>query len=188
VTVNPIDTRGLMADPPGGGASKGASRGSGIFNGSVYNSQRAKINDSQETLVTLAADTGGKVFLDSNDIALGIKQVQQELRSYYVLGYYTTNPAEDGKYRKITVKLTNGISAKLEHRPGYWAGRVWSKMGGQDKEQQLREALSAGDPLTDLPLMPDTATPELRLALGNLGPGEYVIELAQQFIAFRVLR
>jgi VWFA-related protein len=153
VSVNPIDTRGLMADPPGGGASKGASRGAGIFNGSVVNSQRAKINDSQETLVTLAADTGGKVFLDSNDIALGIKQAQQELRSYYVVGYYTTNPAEDGKYRKITVKLTNGMSAKLEHRPGYWAGKVWGKMGGQDKEQQLREALSAGDPLTDLPLM-----------------------------------
>jgi VWFA-related protein len=45
-----------------------------------------------------------------------------------------------------------------------------------------------GQPLTDLPLMPDTATPELRLALGNLGPGDYVIELAQQFIAFRVVR
>jgi VWFA-related protein len=117
VTVNPIDTRGLMADPPGGGASKGASRGAGIFNGSALNSQRAKINDSQETLVTLAADTGGKVFLDSNDIALGIKQAQQELRSYYVVGYYTTNPAEDGKYRKITVKLTNGMSAKARTSP-----------------------------------------------------------------------
>jgi hypothetical protein len=45
-----------------------------------------------------------------------------------------------------------------------------------------------GQPLTDLPLMPDTAAPELRLALGNLGPGDYVIELAQQFIAFRVVR
>ena len=45
-----------------------------------------------------------------------------------------------------------------------------------------------GQPLTDLPLVPDTATPELRLALGNLGPGDYVIELAQQFIAFRVVR
>jgi VWFA-related protein len=45
-----------------------------------------------------------------------------------------------------------------------------------------------GQPLTDLPLMPDTATPELRLALGSLGPGDYVIELAQQFIAFRVVR
>ena len=45
-----------------------------------------------------------------------------------------------------------------------------------------------GQPLTDLRLTPDTATPELRLAPGSLGPGEYVIELAQQFIAFRVVR
>ena len=74
MAIYPIDARGLMADPPGGGASKAASRGSGIFNGSVYNSQRASINDSQETLVTLAEDTGGKAFLDSNDMALGIKK------------------------------------------------------------------------------------------------------------------
>ncbi len=45
-----------------------------------------------------------------------------------------------------------------------------------------------GQRLTDLPLTPATETPELRLALGNLGPGDYVIELAQQYIAFRVVR
>ncbi len=152
VSVYPIDARGLMADPPGGGASKAASRGAGIFNGSVYNSQRAQINDSQETLVTLAEDTGGKAFLDSNDIALGVEKAQQDVRSYYILGYYSTNSAEDGKYRRITVRLTNGLQAKLEHRPGYYAGRTWQKMNGSDKEQQLREAISAGDPITDLPL------------------------------------
>jgi VWFA-related protein len=152
VSVYPIDARGLMADPPGGGASKAASRGSGIFNGSVYNAQRAQINDSQETLVTLAEDTGGKAFLDSNDIALGIEKAQQDVHSYYILGYYSTNSAEDGKYRRITVKLTNGLQARLEHRPGYYAGRTWQKMNGQDKEQQLKEAISAGDPITDLPL------------------------------------
>lgn len=152
VAIYPIDARGLMADPPGGGASKAASRGTGIFNGSVYNSQRAQINDSQETLVTLAEDTGGKAFLDSNDIAAGVKNAQQDLRSYYILGYYSTNSAEDGKYRRITVKLTNGMQAKLEHRPGYWASKTWQKMNGSDKEQQLKEAISAGDPITDLPL------------------------------------
>ena len=152
LAIYPIDARGLMADPPGGGASKAASRGTGIFNGSVYNSQRASINDSQETLVTLAEDTGGNAFLDSNDLALGIKQAQDAMRSYYILGYYATNTAEDGKYRRITVKLTNGMQAKLEHRPGYWASKVWGKMNGQDKEQQLKEAISAGDPITELPL------------------------------------
>ncbi|HWD00001.1 MAG TPA: VWA domain-containing protein, partial [Candidatus Sulfopaludibacter sp.] len=146
------DARGLMADPPGGGASKGASRGTGIFNGSAYNSQRAGINSSQETLATLAADTGGKVYLDSNDLAAGIQQAQQQFRSYYILGYYASNPAQDGKYRKITVKLTNGMEAKIEARPGYYAQKVWGKFNGQDKEMQLQDALSSADPQTDLPL------------------------------------
>jgi VWFA-related protein len=152
VAIYPIDARGLMADPPGGDASHAASRGTGIYNGSVYNQQRATINDSQETLYSLAADTGGKAFFDSNDIAAGIVQAQQQMRSYYLLGYYTTNTAQDGKYRKITVKLNNQLSAKLEHRKGYYASKVWGKLNGQEKEQQLKEALSAGDPATDLPL------------------------------------
>jgi len=152
VAIYPIDARGLMADPPGGGASKAASRGAGIFNGSAYNAQRSGINNSQETLVTLANDTGGKAFLDSNDITLGITEAQQDIRSYYILGYYTSNVAEDGKYRRINVKLNNGMSTKIEAREGYWAPKVWGKMNSSDKEQQLREALSAGDPVTDLPL------------------------------------
>jgi hypothetical protein len=45
-----------------------------------------------------------------------------------------------------------------------------------------------GQPLTELPLTTGAETPELRLALGNLGPGDYVIELAQQYVAFRVVR
>jgi len=152
VAIYPIDARGLMADPPGGAASKGASRGSGIFNGSQYNSQRAGINNSQETLATLAADTGGKVFLDSNDLSLGIVQAQQQFRSYYILGYYTTNGALDGKYRKITVKLKSDAVAKLEYRQGYYANKVWGKFTGADKEMALQQALAAADPATDLPL------------------------------------
>jgi VWFA-related protein len=152
VSIYPIDTRGLMAAPPGGGASKAASRGAGNFNGSSYNSQRAGINNSQETLMTLASETGGKAFVDSNDLTVGIEHAQRELRSYYILGYYTTNAAEDGRYRRISVKLNNNQTAKLEHRQGYYANKVWGKFSGQDKEQQLREALASGQPITDLPL------------------------------------
>ena len=68
------------------------------------------------------------------------------MRSYYILGYYTTNGAEDGKFRKITVKLNNKLAAKLEHREDTYADKVWGKLNAQDKEQQLKEALSAGDP------------------------------------------
>ena len=171
MAIYPIDTRGLMADPPGGGAGTAASRGTGIFNGSVYNSQRATINDSQETLHTLAADTGGKAFFDTNDIALGITQAQQSIRSYYILGYYTSNGAEDGKFRRITVKLNNGLQAKLEHREGYYGSKNWAKMNGRDKEQQLREAISAGDPITDLPLA-------LQVDYFRVGPTAYFVPVS----------
>ena len=53
-----------------------------------------------------------------------------------------------------------------------------------------------GQPLTDLPMTPDTGAAELRLALGNLGAADYVVELTgrsgeesiQQYVAFRVVR
>jgi hypothetical protein len=161
-----------MADPPGGDASKAASRGTGIFNGSVYNSQRASINDSQETLYTLAEETGGKAFLDSNDITAGITQAQEGMGSYYLLGYYSSNNAKDGKYRRITVKLNNKIAgAKLEHRPGYYADKIWAKLNSQDKDQQLKEALAAGDPDTDLPLA-------LQIDYFRVGPTAYFVPVS----------
>jgi len=153
LAIYALDVRGLMADPPGGGASKAGSRGAGIFNGSVYNSQRSSTLASQDTLFTLAEETGGKSFFDTNDIALGITKTQEAMSSYYLLGYYSSNVAMDGKYRKITVKLNNPkLAAKLEHREGYYADKTWGKLNSQDKEQALKEALSAGDPVTDLPL------------------------------------
>ena len=152
LAIYAVDARGLMADPPGAAASSAGPRGTTLYNGSFYNNQRATINDSQETLYTLAADTGGKAYFNSNDITGEIVQAQRDMRSYYLLGYYSSNSALDGKYRRISVKLNNKLQAKLEHRPGYYADKVWGKLNGQEKEQQLKEALSAGNPVTDLPL------------------------------------
>lgn len=152
VAIYPFDARGLMAEPPGGGAAKGSTRGTGIFSGAVQNAQRQSINESQETLVSLAADTGGKAFMDTNDLSAGMQQVQTEYRSYYILGYYTSNDKPDGKYRRIAVKLNAPLSARLEHRQGYFAEKVWGKFSGQDRDQQLKEAMAAGNPQTDLPI------------------------------------
>jgi VWFA-related protein len=151
VAIFPIDARGLMADPPGGAASTASSRGGMSL--STYNNQRATINDSQETLVTLAADTGGKAFLDSNDLSLGLKQVQEQYASYYILGYNTQNNTMDGRFRKITVRLKDPIpGAKLDFRNGYYADKLWKNFNGDDKERQLKDALMSDNPVTDIPL------------------------------------
>jgi VWFA-related protein len=151
--IYPIDVTGLTADPPGGAASQAASRGTGVPNGSSMASQRTSKNAAQETLVTLAKDTGGKVFLDSNDIALGISRAQQDVQSYYTIGYVTSNTTMDGKFRTIKIELTNGLATQaLDYRKGYYADKDWSKQNSGDKQQRLREALSSADPVVDLPL------------------------------------
>lgn len=153
VSFYPVDAQGLKAMVPGGDASKASSRGSGIFSGSTQRGQAASRQDQQETLSSLAAGTGGKAFLDDNDLSMGIVQAQNDLRSYYIVGYYSANDANDGKYRRIHVKLaTPNNTAKLDYRNGYFASKTFAKFNESDKEQQLEEALAQGDPLTDLPI------------------------------------
>jgi VWFA-related protein len=153
VAFYPIDARGLVATAPAGNASSGTAKGSGMYSGGTQTSQRTKMNDQQETLVTLAGDTGGKALLDNNDLAMGIQQAQKDISSYYILGYYSTNGALDGKFRRLKVKLNDAkIQAKLNFRSGYFAGKDFKKFNSSEKERQLEEALLLGDPMTDLPL------------------------------------
>src|SRR6266850_355717 len=104
---------------------------------------------SQDTLYALAADTGGKALLDNNDLSMGIVQAQKSISSYYIIGYYTTHTALDGKFRKISIALKD-LAAKLDYRAGYYAGKQFSKFTAADKERQLEDALMLGDPITDL--------------------------------------
>ena len=153
VAFYPVDARGLVAMPPGGDASTASASGTGIFTGKTQQGLRDKFNTSQETLATLAADTGGKALLDSNDLTMGITQAQKDINTYYILGYYSSNEALDGKYRKVKVRLKSDAQAKLDYRNGYYAAKTFQKFTASDKERQLEEALTLGDPFTELPLV-----------------------------------
>jgi len=152
VNIYPIDARGLVASAPAGDASAAASRGTSSLTGAQMQSQRDSFNGSQETLSTLAADTGGKLFVDDNDLALGMEKARDDLSSYYIIGYYSTNIKMDGKYRRVEVKLNKDIQAKIDYRSGYFGEKEFKKFTNTDKEDQLAQALMLGDPLTDLSL------------------------------------
>jgi len=153
VAFYPIDARGLLAMAPAGDATQASPKGTGVFTGNTQTTNRSSFHDSQDTIYTLAADTGGKALLDSNDLTLGIQAVQKDINSYYILGYYSQNPAQDGKYRRISVRVASlPESAKLDYRSGYYASKVWGKMNSTDRERLLEDALTLGDPFTDLPL------------------------------------
>jgi VWFA-related protein len=171
VSFYPIDARGLVASAPAGDASQASPSGSGMYSGSAQRQRSARFNDQQETLYTLAADTGGKALLDNNDLSLGIRQAQQGVSSYYVLGYYSTNPALDGRFRRIRVRLASQPTARLDYRSGYFAPKQFRDYTSSDKERQLEEALLLGDPITDLSLA-------LEVNYFRLGRDRYFVPVA----------
>jgi VWFA-related protein len=155
VAFYPIDARGLSALVPGGDATQAGSIGTKAFSGAGQRTQKENFNNQQETLATLALDTGGKALLDSNDLTDGIRQVQQDLSSYYVLSYVSANTAQDGRYRRIQVKLSSRLADqkyKLNYRQGYYGSTTFARMRDSEKEAQLSQALLSDNPVTDLPL------------------------------------
>lgn len=150
VSIWAVDARGLVAQAPLGDATQGSQGGQGMYTGAAALAVNTNFQRSQDTLYGLANDTGGKALLDYNDLSQGIVQAQQAISSYYVIGYYTTNPALDGKFRKIKITLSNGMTATLDYRQGYFAGKKFTKFTTADKERQLEDALMLGEPVTEL--------------------------------------
>ena len=150
VAFFPVDARGLVATNPLGDATQKSPGGIGVYNGSTAMTAITAFQRSQDTLYALAGDTGGKALLDNNDLSAGIVQAEQSITSYYVIGYYSTNTNQDGKFRRVRITLKEPSNAKLDYRQGYYAGKTFSKFTAADKERQLEDALMLGDPITDL--------------------------------------
>jgi VWFA-related protein len=78
------------------------------------------INRRQSPLQSLAAETDGIAVINTNDVNTGLKRITDDLSSYYLLGYYSTNAKADGTFRKITVRVKRpGVAVRA--RPGYLA-------------------------------------------------------------------
>jgi VWFA-related protein len=151
MAIYSVDTRGLQALPPVGDASKGSLRGNSAYNGSAVTAQFNANFSSQETLGTLAADTGGKFFGDSNDFGPAFQQVQHDTEAYYILGFHSTNPAHDGAFRHLTVKVKRD-DVKIDYRPGYYAPADFQHQKTEDRELALTEQMRSDLPATDVPM------------------------------------
>ena len=168
-SIYTVDSRGLTAVVPGGAAGGGGGRGGGgggrgggagssVFSGRSMLNQFASLNSSQETLTTLAADTGGQAFLDTNDFAPAFTRMQRDMSAYYLLGYRTTNGSKDGKFRKISVKLKNTTNGyRLEARAGYYAEADFAHLDKNNRERQLQEQIAAAVSATDVPVVAGTS-------------------------------
>lgn len=79
------------------------------------------------SLKKISESTGGNAFFprDERELRDAFRQIQEEMRSQYLIAYEPTNQARDGSYRKIEVQLVNTElqkeKVKLTHREGYFA-------------------------------------------------------------------
>ena len=156
VSIYPVDVRGLSAFPAGGQAQSASLHGQSAYSGASILSDLNGNAASQESLYTLAADTGGKAFMDTNDLGGVFTQVQKDTSAYYVLGYTSTNHLKDGRFRRLRVQV-NRADVKLEYRSGYYAGRDFEHMQQADREEQLQDELMAELPQTDVAVYAGTA-------------------------------
>ncbi|HKW24576.1 MAG TPA: VWA domain-containing protein, partial [Terriglobales bacterium] len=61
--------------------------------------------DAQEVMREMARDTGGRAYVNQNEIKQGVERAMEDTSATYTLGYYPTSKKWDGKYRTIKVKV-----------------------------------------------------------------------------------
>jgi VWFA-related protein len=149
MSIYSVDARGLEAISPLGDASTGSLRGTSGYNGAALQNNLDSNFNTQEVMATLSSDTGGKAFFDSNDFSPAFQRIQQDTSAYYEIGFRSTDTRQDGRYRRLTIKI-NRPNVKLEYRPGYYAPADYRHANKDERERQLQEQLQSDLPATDV--------------------------------------
>ena len=137
VAVYPIDAQGIVSDPTfdvaksGAGYTKNPRQFSNDEN-AFFTTQA----EQHQTMFAIAQDTGGDAYLNSNDLATGVRRAIESGSNFYTLTYTPTDHTDNGEFRSIKVQLTHQASARglsLSYRQGYFADQPFKPSSNPDK-------------------------------------------------------
>jgi len=146
VAVYPIDARGLVGSPLLDATSTDADAGFASAPGAAgaidkHSESILEQNTAgQSTMMLMAENTGGKAFVNNNDLKKAVEQAVEAGSNYYTLTYSPTDPDWHGDFRKLEVKLA-ASGYKLAYRRGYFAD-------DPDSTHPATSAEAAGKPVT----------------------------------------
>ena len=172
--VYPIDARGLATLPMYGAENSGKNYAShpDSFGKDLaaYNSRTAA---ELGTMQQMAEATGGRAFLNTNDLKGAVQQAIETGSNYYTLAYRPTDGTRDGSFRRIRV-LTQHQGLQLAYRRGYYADTT-QKSGPSATVpgfRPLQTAMMRGTPeVAEIPILLGvrriSAKPESTLANNN---------------------
>jgi VWFA-related protein len=156
VVLYALDTRGLIADVPGGSASF---QGPQVLTApGARASLQTRGNEAQrQSLNALAEDTGGFLVRNTNDLSQGLGRILRDNEAYYLLAYEPTNAARDGKFRRIEVRLRARTGLRVRTRSGYFAPddrKAAAKAEDPEalREREIGQALGSLFPLEGVPM------------------------------------
>jgi VWFA-related protein len=164
VSIYAIDARGLQIDNESErakmqlaqaiGASSAAYNEGGSLSalaGSFKSAETAESSlrqNKQGTLAELAEGTGGQLIANTNDLRKPIRQVAEDISSYYAISYSPTVQELDGKFRKLSLKITRP-DVKVVSRSGYFAVPTVDGKAVMGYEMPLLAALNDVTPKHD---------------------------------------
>jgi VWFA-related protein len=130
--------------------------------------QHAELSSAQAAMETLAKETGGQAFYNTNNLNEAISHAMDNGSRYYSLAYAPTNRNMDGKYRKIEVHAPKGV--QLSYRHGYYADTpdIEKKSAEQVDADPLFPLLAFGMPNFDQIVF----KLQLTVAAAKIGPNE----------------
>lgn len=87
---------------------------------------RFRFGVNEGVLKKLSQETGGRAYFPDNPEQLdaAFRQIEDELRSQYLIAYYPSNAAPDGSFRKIEIRAPNRKELRFRHRLGYYAPKA----------------------------------------------------------------
>ena len=147
IAIYPVDLRGLVS-----GMESSAAAGGSVFSDSAITDRviagLSSVQASQGTMREIAAQTGGKAYVNQNEIKDGIALAASDEKASYSLGYYPENKKWDGKLRNIKIKVAQG-DTQLRYRKGYFAIEPGPSKD-RNFEQEVAAALQVNAPSTQI--------------------------------------
>jgi VWFA-related protein len=123
--------------------------------------------DSQETMREMARETGGRAYINQNEIKIGVERAFEDEAAAYTVGYYPDNKKYDGKYRGIKVKVKRD-GVEIHSRRGYFAIDP-TQTKGYNAQQEVVSALGDAVPATFVAFSAQVKPPSTNSVQGKIG-------------------
>jgi VWFA-related protein len=150
IALYPVDLHGLVS-----GMESSAVHGGSVYSDTAVSDraiiQVSSLQASQGTMEEVAAQTGGKAYINQNEIKEGVALAANDEKASYSLGYYPENKKWDGKMRNIKVKIDQG-DTQIRYRKGYFAIEP-GPAKDHNYEQDVASALAVDVPSTQISFM-----------------------------------